>query len=384
VSTEALLTRPHVGRMLAASLLGRLPVGMMPLALVLFVRDDGRSYDVAGAVTAAYALGACVGGPTISRWMDAAGQRLPLVASGVVSAIAIALLPVAPWALVLPLTVVAGFAAPPLEPALRAVWPSLVRPAQLPSAYSIDAAAQELIFVVGPLIVLAASSIARTGGLVAAAVVTMLGVAWFVTGRPSREWVAAQQVSRHWLGPLRSRRLVVLYLAVIALGLTVGTLPVAFVGYGESVDQRSLGSWLVALNALGALAGGVTYSRLRRHPAPERAVGVLLLALAITYLPLALVPAPAAMAGLAVVSGVFLPAVLTCAFQLTDRWAPVGTTTEAFAWIISAFLVGSSIGAAATGAFLDAGRLGAPYVVGTAATVAAAACATLAARRHSH
>ncbi|AKU15128.1 MFS transporter [Luteipulveratus mongoliensis] len=374
-TTDGLVSRPHVPRTLLSSLLGRLPVGMMPVALVLFVRDSDRSFDSAGLIMAAYALGACIGGPVFSRWMDRAGQGRPLVIAGTISALPIASLPWVPWALVLALVLVGGFATPPLEPALRALWPHLVDPARLPSAFAIDAAAQELIFVLGPLLVLATSSVSASGGLIAAAVVTAAGVASFITGQPSRDWVAPQQVSRHWLGPLRSRRLVLLYVAIVGLGLTVGSLPVAFVAYAESESVRGLGSWLVALNALGALAGGVTYSRLRQHPDAGRAVGILFAALGLTYLPLALVPGPVAMGGLVLLSGVFLPPALTCAFQLVDRWAPTGTTTEAFAWIISAFLVGSSGGAALSGTFADGGHLSAPYLLGAAAALLAGAIA---------
>ena len=69
-----------------------------------------------------------------------------------------------------------------------------------------------------------------------------------------------------------------------------------------------------------------------------------------TYAALAAVPTNVALMGLlTIASGLGLPAVLTCVFQLVDRLAPVGTTTEAFAWLVSAFLVGSSVGAALAG-----------------------------------
>ena len=74
-------------------------------------------------------------------------------------------------------------------------------------------------------------------------------------------------------------------------------------------------------------------------------------------------------------SGVGLPVVLTCVFQLVDRLAPPGTTTEAFAWLISAFLVGSSAGAAAAGSLSDAGRIGGAFLVAAAASLAALAIA---------
>ena len=83
----------------------------------------------------------------------------------------------------------------------------------------------------------------------------------------------------------------------------------------------------------------------------------------------------AVMGLLTVASGLGLPPVLTCVFQLVDRFAPPGTTTEAFAWLISAFLVGSSAGAVAAGSLSDADRIGGAFVVAAGSALAALAVA---------
>ena len=142
---------------------------MVPLALVLFARDTGSGYGRAGLLTAAYSLGCCLGGPALSRVMDVRGQRAALVLGGVVSSLALAVLPWVPSGGALVVALVAGLATPPLEPALRTLWPSVLSPRQVPSAFALDAAAQELIFVLGPLVVLVAQLGGSGGGLVAAA-----------------------------------------------------------------------------------------------------------------------------------------------------------------------------------------------------------------------
>jgi predicted MFS family arabinose efflux permease len=65
--------------------------------------------------------------------------------------------------------------------------------------------------------------------------------------------------------------------------------------------------------------------------------------------PLILAAPPAVMAVLMAVSGLALPPVLTVVFLLADRLAPAGTAAEAFAWIATAFAVGSATGAALAG-----------------------------------
>ena len=372
----ALLRLPQVARLLFSALVGRLPNGMVPLALVLFARDTGSGFGRAGLLTAAYSLGCCLGGPALSRVMDLRGQRATLVLGGVVSSLALAVLPWVPAGTALVVALVAGLATPPLEPALRTLWPSVLSLRQVPSAFALDAAAQELIFVLGPLVVLVAQLAGSGGGLVAAGVVGLAGTAWFVASRASGAWVPPVHEDRHWLGPLRSRRLCVLYASIVMVGLTIGVPAVALVAYAETAGDRGLAPWLVAANALGALIGGVAYSPRAPHRDPRRDLLLGLAVLVVPYAALATVPSAVWVTGLlAVASGLGLPPVLTCVFQLVDRLAPQGTTTEAFAWLISAFLVGSSVGAAVAGALSDSGRIGEAFLVAAASSLVALAIA---------
>lgn len=368
-----LLRRPHVGRLLVSSLAGRLPTGMAPLALVLFTRGSGADFHVAGLLTAAYSLGACLGGPLLSRVMDLRGQRGTLVVGGVVSSGALALVPFGPTPAAVVLALVAGAATPPLEPALRTLWPSVLPAREVPAAFAVDAAAQELVFVLGPLVVLVAQGFGDGGGLLAAAVVGVAGTLWFTRSPVSRGWTPVRQ-ERHWLGPLRSARLCGLYGVIALVGLTVGVPAVALVAYAESVDASAWAPWLVAANALGALVGGVAYSSHAPRRDPVRDVGLTLAVLTATYALSATTPhLPALMAGLTVLSGLGLPPLLTCVFQLVDRLAPPGTMTEAFAWLISAFLGGSSLGAFVAGWLAAGGLIREAFLVGAASTGAALA-----------
>jgi predicted MFS family arabinose efflux permease len=64
-------------------------------------------------------------------------------------------------------TVLAGFGTPPLESCLRVLWPALLDAGRLHAAYALDAAAQEILFVVGPLLLLLPAVLAGDFGVVA-------------------------------------------------------------------------------------------------------------------------------------------------------------------------------------------------------------------------
>jgi MFS family permease len=376
MSPYRLLRRPVVAQLLGSSLLGRLPSGMVPVGLVLFGRGTNVGYGIAGLLAAAYAIGTAIGSPLLGRLVDRSGQTRTIVGAGVVSSLALALLPLTGPYAGIAVAAVAGLATPPLEPSLRALWPSLLPASEVPKIYALDAAAQELIFVTGPLAVLAANAAGPAGGLIAAGVIGLAGTLWFAAAPASRQWRPVKNTERHWAGALRPAGLRRIYVALLLAGLTIGTFPVAAAAFGEAAGSRGWGPWLVAANAAGALIGGVTFStRSERVPA-GRALPWLLGCLGLAYLPLALLPTsssvlPLALA-LSVVSGVFLPPLLTCTFLVVDRLAPTGTVTEAFAWLVTAFLVGSSIGAAIAGGLVTASSVGTVFVVAGVASLFAA------------
>jgi len=385
LSALALLRTPAVARLLSSSLLGRLPTGMVPLALVLVTRQSGFDFATAGLLTASYAAGSAVGGPMLSRVIDRSRQSRVLVLSAITSSAALALLPLLGSVPALAAAALAGLSAPPLEPCLRSLWPVVLPPTDAPQALAVDAAAQQLVFVTGPLVVLAAVLLFdASGGLAAAAVVGLAGTLWFASTPASRTWRASEVADRHWAGPLRSSRMRRLYLVVALVGTTVGVFAVSAVAYAEMKGNASFGAWVVAANALGALLGELVYSERAGVVDARRALPALVGALALAYLPLAALPPEALMLAAAVLSGAFLPPVLTCLFQLTDALAPVGTTTEAFAWLTSAFLVGSAAGAAVSGQLAASGATGVAFLTAAGTSLVAAVTARRLLRRPRH
>lgn len=368
------LRRPYAGRLLGGTLLGRLPNGMAALAIVLFVRDHGGSYTLAGALSAVYALALAAGQPVLGRAMDRFGQPRILAAGAVAAAAGFALLTLTgprPAAIAGGGVLLAGFATPPLEAGLRALWPSVLPgPAEVQTAFALDAASQELLFTCGPLLVVAAAAVSTALALLLTGALGIVGTFVVTSSRPSRDW-RGEPRSGHWAGPLRSGGMRVLIGALAFVGVAVGVPNVAAVTYADARHIPYAAGLLPALLALGALLGGIAYG-MRPWPGPARRRMLLLMSgLAAGYLPLAWAPAFPVMPVLAVASGVFLAPVLACAFTIVDGLAPRGTVTEAFAWVVTAFAVGGSAGAALAGIAGDAvGVHGAFAIAGAGGLVA--------------
>ncbi|WP_380285783.1 MFS transporter [Kitasatospora purpeofusca] len=352
----ALLRAPHVGRLLFGTLLGRLPAGMTALVIALALREVDAPFSRIGLATAAYAIAAAVGGPVLGRIVDRTGQPRVLLVSAVVAGGGYALLALAPGsAIAAPLgAAIAGLAMPPLEPCLRSLWPDVVEEEQLDTAYAFDSASQQILYVAGPLAVAGiAGAVSAVAALWVAAGLGLAGALVVATAAPARTWQAPPRAhSSGLLGPLRSPGLVLLLIGLAGAGWAVGAQNVLFIAYAEADAANGLpggAGTLLALAALGGLLGALAYGAVPWRSSTATRTWLMALAMAVSYLPLVLLPGPAAMAGLAFLSGIALAPLLAAAFVLVAELAPTGTVTEAFAWLVTLFATGNSLGYAVSG-----------------------------------
>src|SRR3954469_14783824 len=100
------------------SIVGRLPMAMLSIGLLVHTQAATREYAAAGLVAGAFALAQGVGGPVLGRAVDRRGQSRVLAAAALLCAtalIATSVLPhAAPVALRVALAAAAGAAMPPI------------------------------------------------------------------------------------------------------------------------------------------------------------------------------------------------------------------------------------------------------------------------------
>ncbi|MFJ5998284.1 MFS transporter [Streptomyces sp. NPDC092370] len=354
-----ILRARHAARLLVGTLVGRLPNATAAIAIVLFVRAEGGTYSLAGALAAVYGVANAVGQPVLGRIVDLRGQPRVQLPAAVLSALAMAVFAFSGIG-TLPLAYAAvagaGLFTPPLEGGLRALWPSVLRREdQVHTAYAMDAVAQEVMFTVGPLLVTLCMSLwSAQAALLVLNVVGVLGALSVVVSQPSRAWRSAPREA-HWLGALRSPGLLALLAAFLFVGMALGSITVASVPYADDHGGDAVYGWLMAALGFGALVGGAVYGARQWAGEPARRLRVLVALLVVCYLPLMLMPDAVPMVALTALAGVFLAPAIACAFVLVDRHAPRGTVTEAFSWLVTTFTVGHSVGTGVAGPVVETG-----------------------------
>ena len=375
--------------MLTASLVGRLPYGIVPLALVLLAREHGHSYAIAGAISGAYALVLAISIPVISRLVDQRGMTRVLLPLAVLFPAALVLITVlaaadAPAVALILSAGLAGALLPPMGATMRAQWQTLVSdPALRESAYALESVVQEITFVMGPLIVAVIAALAGpTEALLAAALTSSVGAVGFVTAPTARAWRAAPRPAGARLTAIAEPGVRAVVLMLITIGASFGIVEVAMPAFAEGEGNRANGGFALAAFSLGSMAGGVwAGSRDWRLPVDLRLLSSLAVLLALT----ALMAAPQSMGlmiGAAFVAGLPIAPTFAAAYRVIDERAPGHATTEAFGWTSTAIVAGSAAGTAAGGSLIEAqgttlAFLAAAAMAGIAMLVAAARRRTL-------
>ncbi|MCW2620908.1 MAG: major facilitator superfamily 1 [Frankiales bacterium] len=361
-SYAGLLRTPGAAAFSLSAFVGRMPISMLSIGALLLVADRRGSYAVAGAAAAAVPLGLAVLGPALSRTIDRYGQGLVLPIAAVVHTIALVSFLLlteagAPVAALLVACVATGGALPPLGACVRARWGALLarlgRSAETPTAFAFESVLDELVFILGPVIVVAAAQ--ATDPVVGLLLSLGLGLAGSLTLATLRGTAPPPQTAGERAGPsaIRHAGLRVVVAALLGVGLVFGGVEVLMVAFAEERDSGSGAGALLACVAAGSAVAGLAYGARPWRSSLDRRFRTALLLLALGSVPLLLAPSVLLMAPAALLTGIAVSPTLIAAFGVTERLLPAGSLTEGFTWLTSGLGLGAATGAALAGVLAD-------------------------------
>ncbi len=356
----SLLRTPGVGRIIAAQLTARFPGGMLSLAYLLHIERIHESYGAAGLVLAAASLGQAIAGPLTSRWMGIWGMRPVLAITTAICAVSI--LTVGLVEMSIPITMLVGFIGglsnPPVQPAVRTIYPKMVNSRQLTPLFSLDASAQEIIWVAGPVITtLVATQISTVLAVVLCVVFLVGGGLWFISS-PELGRVRIPR-SKRAFGTVVTKPSVLL-MTLIGI-VMVGSFASVEAGVVATFGHGDAGSGIVlAFFAAGSLIGGLAFGHLSIAPwTLARRAGIILIGMAIASLWLNAVWLSIAL----FIAGVGIAPALAAIFSVVSASVKFSDTAEAYGWVGTGQLIGAGLGSALAGFLIDAnGAIGAFWV----------------------
>jgi MFS family permease len=367
-------------RLLGTALIGRMPQGMSSLAVLLLVRTATGSYAAAGAAVGAGALATAVGGPLLGRLIDRFGRRRVVgpAAAGQACAyvgLALAARVHAPTLLLVLCAAGAGGLVPPIAPVVRTLLRDLYEDHRvLETAYSLEAIAQEMIWIVGPLattVIVTLTSPVTAVALLGA--IGLSGTLLFLRSplldRPATH-DGGEGRRRSALGNSDLRWLL---MPIALMGFALGAVEVGIPALALHDGSRPAAGFLLALWSLGSMAGGIRYSSARWGATLGSRYALLLASNCLFTAPLLFAGSIALAALFSFVAGLAVAPTFSCVYSVVGHVVIPGSEHEAFGWTLSGLVAGVAVGSALAGAVIGSVGVHGPFVLAVVAAGLAAA-----------
>lgn len=364
--------------------LGRIPLAMSQLGVLVLVSESTGRYGVGGAAAGILAISNAAGSPLFGSLSDRIGQR-PVVlvqslagAAGLAGIVAVTR-PDAPQGLIFVLAGLTGFVMPQVGPLARVRWRPITRDAGdqrrlVDAAFSYEGAADEASFVLGPATIGVLAIIAEpAGALLAAAVLLAVFGSWFAVHPTSalvgRRTVAAGAGSE----PLWTGVFVVLVLAQLCIGMIFGSVQTGTTVLATAEGQAGLAGLIHAVLGIGSVIAGLAITGLPERVLYATRMAVASIGLLVLAAPLLLVDSLPSLIGVIALLGFAVAPYMISNFALAGILVPVHRVSAAMTMLAGATGVGYAVGAALAGRLADASGHTAAFAV----TVSAAGLAVV-------
>jgi MFS family permease len=343
----------------SAGLLGRLPLAMTGLGTILMIKEETGKYALAGLVAGTLALVQAVVGPFLARLIDRRGQAevaFPMLAvsvAGLVSLILGVRFKTSTWTWFVS-AAVTGASMPNIGSLVRTRWTKIYGGTpQLHTAYSFEAVMDEVVFVIGPILVTFLTlSVHHEAGVAFAALCLAVGTTALLLQKRTQP---APHPPEHHHGPsvFGISGIRILLVSMIAIGVMFGSVEVVTVAFAEEHDHADWAGLLLALYAGGSLLAGLVFGALHWTMPLHKRFVVLHCAVVVTSLPLITAPSIPVLAVVLLLAGFAISPTLITGLALVQFLVPPAQLTEGMVAETTGLALGVTAGSALSGWMID-------------------------------
>ncbi|MBC7631986.1 MFS transporter [Aeromicrobium sp.] len=346
--------------------LGRIPLAMSQLGVLVLVSTTTGSYGVGGAAAGILAVANAIGSPVAGALADRIGQRPVVLAQSIggalgLTAVVVVTDPGASNGVIFVAAALAGLAIPQVGPLARVRWRPITREEGdqrrlVDAAFSYEGAADEASFVLGPAMIGVLAIVAEPAGalLAAAALLAVFG-SWFAV-HPTSVLVARRtSADAVGTGALWTGAFIVLVGAQLCIGMIFGSVQTGTTVLATAEGHAGMAGLIHAVLGIGSVIAGLAVTGL-----PERvlyATRMLVAALGLLGLssPLLLVDSIASLIGVIALLGFAVAPYMISNFALAGILVPLHRVSAAMTLLAGATGIGYALGASIAGRLADDG-----------------------------
>lgn len=351
---------------IVVAFLGRIPLAMSQLGVLVLVSEATGRYGIAGAAAGVIAVANAIGSPIAGALADRHGQRPIVIVQSIVGAAGLCLIvtvtdaDVSRWT-IFGAAALAGFAIPQVGPLARVRWRPLTSDARdqerlVDAAFSYEGSADEASFVLGPALIGVLAIVASPAGalLTGAAMLAVFGT-WFALHPTARVVEGQRDGDEIRPGPLWTGAFMVLVGAQLLIGMIFGSVQTGTTVLATAAGQAGDAGLIHAVLGIGSVIAGLAIAGL-----PERilyatrmlvsAVGLLVLSS-----PLLLVDSLGGLVAVIAALGFAVAPYMISNFALAGVLVPIRRVGAAMTMLAGATGIGYALGAAIAGRLADEG-----------------------------
>ncbi|QZY51555.1 MFS transporter [Leucobacter tenebrionis] len=347
------------------ALVARLPFAMMVIGVLTLVVSARGSVELGGLNSAMVGLGIAVIGPLIGAAADRFGQRPTLLIAGAVNSVMLGALawvafsPAPTWVLFLTSFAV-GATVPQISPMSRSRLVTIIsndlprerRPRLFSTVLAYESAADEVIFVFGPVAVGAlATTLGAWAPIAGAAILTLCFVTAFAVHRTSAPAKTAEERAAT-LGPVSELwrpALLITVFGIVTVGFFFGSMLTSLTSFMQDRGDAESAGLVYGVMGIGSAIFAIGVALLPpRFTLRARWLVFALMILAGTALLQTAEDLPRMLLSLAMM-GIGIGPLLVTLYSFGARRSPEGRSATVMTMLGSGLMVGQSIAAAVTG-----------------------------------
>ena len=367
----------------AAGFLARMPLALIGFGVLLYMSNTTGSYSFAGFLQAVFIITTALAAVISSRMSDRYGQRIILLILPSVFSLALFLFVYSvsyelSRVIQTILVVIAGATFPSFGSLVRTRWAYVTGQNErlLHSAFAWESILDEVMFTIGPVLVVAlAFNVSFASPILVGAVITLAGSLILAGLGESAPPPAARNEHAGQGSAIRFPGMIATVFVALGLGTLFGTMDVSVVAFMQEAGVPQLAGLPLALFALCSMIGGFVYGS-RHFQAPlSRQLTYTTLITVIVVLPLPFIGSAPVLIAAVAISGFAVAPTLIVTFSLAQRLTPARLLTEGLTWTNSGLAAGFALGAAFSGFLVD--RFGTEFAFGLALTGSAVSLASV-------